>query len=117
MDDRSERIRVLLPNGTEIWAEAQGVGPKEAEVAGFDSLKGALSLDTLRDAIEGMGALALAALEKIKPDGVSVEFGIELAVDNGQITALWVKGSGKANLKITLSWKGLESTHEKHSDE
>jgi Trypsin-co-occurring domain 1 len=117
MDGRSERLKVLLPNGAEIWAEAQGVGPKEAEVVGFDDLKGALSLDSLRAAIEGMGTLALDALEKIKPDGLSVEFGLELAVDNGQITALWVKGSGKANLKITLSWRGRPSSGSRGSDE
>ena len=110
MESRSERLRVLLPNGTEIWAEAQTVGPREAEVVGFDGLKAALSLDSLRSAIEGMGTLALSALEKAKPDEVSVEFGLELAVDNGQITALWVKGAGKANLRITLSWKGVNST-------
>lgn len=109
MDGRSERVLVELPNGAKIWAEVQEVAPKEAEVSGFDRLTDALSLDSLRDAIQGLGTLALAAMEKMEPDSVSVEFGLELAVDNGQITALWVKGSGKANLKIALSWKKQKS--------
>jgi len=109
MDRRSERILVQLPNGAKIWAEVQDVGPKEVEVAGFDRLKDALSLDSLRDAIQGLGTMALMAIENIEPELVSVEFGLELAVDNGQITALWVKGSAKANLKITLSWKRQDS--------
>jgi hypothetical protein len=109
MDRRSDKARVRLPNGTEIWAEVQDIGPKETEVLGFDGLRDALSLDSLRNAIEGLDTLALAAMERIEPDTLSIEFGLELAVDNGQITALWVKGSGKANLKITLSWKKPDS--------
>jgi hypothetical protein len=109
MERSSERVLVELPNGTKIWAEVQDVGPKESEVSGFDRLKDALSLDALQDAIQGVGSLALAAMKKIEPDSVSVEFGLELAVDNGQIMALWVKGSGKANLKITLSLKKQDS--------
>ena len=30
--------------------------------------------------------------------------GIEVAVESGQLTALIVKGSGKANLEITMEW-------------
>jgi hypothetical protein len=31
--------------------------------------------------------------------------GLGVGVEAGQLTALLVKGSGKANLKITLTWE------------
>lgn len=33
-----------------------------------------------------------------------VEFGIDIGLETGQFTALLVKGSAKANVKITLEW-------------
>jgi Trypsin-co-occurring domain 1 len=40
----------------------------------------------------------------VQPDKISVKVGIEVAVESGQLTALIVKGSGKANLEITMEW-------------
>ena len=48
--------------------------------------------------------MVVTAVQKVAPTKASVEFGIEVAVEPGKVTALWVKGSGKANLKITLEW-------------
>jgi Trypsin-co-occurring domain 1 len=33
-----------------------------------------------------------------------VKIGFEVAVESGQLTALIVKGSGKANLEISMEW-------------
>ena len=101
MSDPTQNVRVCLPNGANIWVEAKSLGPREADTAGFEGLTEALSLDAVRHAIEGVAALVRETIEKAKPDKASVEFGLE----SGQLTALWVKGSGKANLKITLSWE------------
>jgi len=40
-----------------------------------------------------------------------VEFGLEVALESGQLTAVLVKGSAKANLKITLEWASNSSNH------
>ena len=40
----------------------------------------------------------------VKPDKFSVTFGLEIAVESGELTALIVKGTGKANLEITMEW-------------
>lgn len=42
--------------------------------------------------------------ETVKPDKFSVTFGLEIAVESGELTALIVKGSSKANLEITMEW-------------
>jgi hypothetical protein len=98
-------MRVRLPNGSEIWAEAQALGTRESEVAGFDTLRKALPLDALQESIEGLAQLVKTAIDKTKPDKACVEFGLDLGIDSGQLTALWVKGTAKANVKITLSWE------------
>jgi hypothetical protein len=103
MPDLTQNVRVRLPNGAQIWVETLSLGPREADVA-FPRVTEVLSLDAVRQAIEGVAALVHDTLEKAKPDKASVEFGLELGVETGQLCALWVKGSGKANLKVTLSW-------------
>lgn len=42
--------------------------------------------------------------KKLGNSKTTVEFGVELSVESGKITSMIVKGSGKANLKITLEW-------------
>ncbi len=48
----------------------------------------------------------LWAKQRVGPSKGSVEFGVEVGVEAGQLTALIVKGSGTANLKIALHWEG-----------
>lgn len=43
-------------------------------------------------------------LQEVKPDKATIKFGLEIAIESGQITTLIVKGSSKANLEITLEW-------------
>jgi hypothetical protein len=42
----------------------------------------------------------------VQPKKATVEFGVEVTVKSGKLTALIVEGEGKGNLKITLEWGG-----------
>ena len=53
--------------------------------------------------VEG-AAGGVAALKKAKPKKASVEFGLEIAVEAGKLTALLMESSGTATLKIALEW-------------
>lgn len=99
MTTRQELIPVKLPNGAQIRVVATMLGGKEADVA-FKLL----SFDEVTNTIEGIAGSLNAALQKIQPKKASVEFGLEVAVESGALTALLVKGSGTATLKITLEW-------------
>ena len=44
-------------------------------------------------------------IQKARPKKTTVKFGMELAIEFGQLTAVIAKGSGKANLEITLEWE------------
>lgn len=106
MADGTEIIQVRLANGAIARMEATVIG---GSVAGEQERRIALdvhSFDGVLDIVEGMAGAVWDTLKKIAPDKASVEFGVEVGLENGQITGLFVKGSGKGNLKITLEWSG-----------
>ena len=48
----------------------------------------------------------MTTFQKVKPRKASVELGLEVGLESGHLTALLVKGTGTANLKLTLEWGG-----------
>jgi Trypsin-co-occurring domain 1 len=46
-----------------------------------------------------------APIQTVKPKQATVKFGMELAIESGQLTTVIVKGSGTGNLEITLEWE------------
>lgn len=96
---RTENVKTKLANGTIIQIEATSLGGS-AKVANI----GLPSFSTVTDAIEGIAESVVSTLQKVKPRAASVEFGLEIGLESGQLTALLVKGTGTANLKITLEW-------------
>jgi Trypsin-co-occurring domain 1 len=48
----------------------------------------------------------VGALEAAKPEKATVEFGIDVGVESGQLTSMLVKGTGTATIKVTLEWTG-----------
>ena len=68
------------------------------------SVLGGFSEAELKDAIETVARVVGDVLAKSAPTKATAEFGIELGIESGQLTALICKGSGKANLKIALEW-------------
>ncbi len=99
MDTTSRIVPVALPNGHIMQVEA--TTHESLEAVGFE----AKTFDGVIGAIEGIAMAVQQALVKVKPKKATVELGLEVGVEAGQLTALLVKGSGKANLKISLTWE------------
>ncbi|CCQ61235.1 CU044_2847 family protein [Crocosphaera watsonii] len=96
----SDEIKTLkFSNGTEIKVEAIDLGGETR--VGVDDI---LDFDDVTNAIEAIATSITTTLDKVKPKKASVEFGIKVGVESGKLTTLLVKGSGEANLKITLEW-------------
>jgi len=98
------QIPVQLSNQATIRVEAArplGVGLEE-DVASSSRI---YSFDRIRDALEGVASEVVTALARVKPQRATVEFGIDIAVESGQLTALLVKGTGTTTLKVTLEWE------------
>lgn len=101
MDLPTELVPVHLPNGATVHVEVSAAGSPEQQVAG---VLPDLSLDKVGRVIEGVAETIFSAFEVIQPRKASIEFGIELGVEPGGLAVLLVKGTGKANLKVTLEW-------------
>jgi hypothetical protein len=96
-----ELIAVQLSDGTEIYAEVRQFG--ESKVSGknfqFDQ-----ALVVVQSITKDVAGAIKNAQQQAQPDKISVKLGLEIAVEAGQLTALFVKGAGKANLEITMEW-------------
>ena len=98
--ERTEIVRVKLPNGKEVKIEARFLGGEENV-----SAKKILLLDDLTDVLDGVVLTIADSLQKVQPTKATVKLGLEVALESGQLTTLIVKGSGKANLEATLEWQ------------
>ena len=101
MEPRTRIVPVELADGTKVLARASMLGGEE-DVGALDR---ALSFTQVTAIIESIARTLSATIEKVKPDKASVEFGIELAIESGQLSALIVQGSATGSLKITLEWE------------
>lgn len=99
IDPRSDTIPVELPNGKLIKVEVAAITGRED--VGFD----AKSFKGVTDAIEGVAEAITDSLEKASPNKASVKFGLEIQIEQGSLVAAIVKGTGKANLEVTLEWE------------
>jgi hypothetical protein len=99
MENGHERTRIIqaeLADGTIIDIQSSVRGEEDIAATTF-------SFKEVTDKVEGVAAAVMDTLKKVKPQSASVEFGIEVAVESGQLTALLVKGTSTANLKSPCS--------------
>ncbi|MGW2210339.1 CU044_2847 family protein [Streptomyces sp. NPDC001781] len=112
MDGDSTRVaRIELPDGTPVWARISGAGElayaRELSYTdtGFHERVEA-SVESLHSLITGVARSLSGPLSAVRPDEVSVEFGIELTAKAGKVVGLLADGEAKAALTVTLTWNG-----------
>ncbi len=96
--NNSSIIPVELPNGTRVNIEVASTGREDV---GFD----VKSFTDVTDAIESIAEAVTTSLRKAAPTKASVKFGLEIQIEQGSLVAAIVRGTGKANLEITLEWE------------
>ena len=101
MDD-SEVLAVDLGNNQTILVEARTDGDSDPEAR--VSVADKVPFDGVAESIDAISSRIVGALERAKPDKATVEFGLDVGVEAGQLTSLLVKGSGKATINVTLEW-------------
>jgi hypothetical protein len=99
MDEDRTILEVEVGEGTTLQVVALDYGGAE-DVAAL----GPVSLDRVIDTIKDLAASIKPAIDTIAPERASVEFGVQVAVKAGKLTALLVEGSGQASLKVTPGW-------------
>ena len=99
-DEQIEPVAVKLANGkiVKFQVSQAATGPQDV------GMPGAYAFEQVVEALQGIVENLKETLDKVKPDKASVKFGVEMAVESGNLTAMIVKGSGKGNLEITLEW-------------
>ncbi|MFF4490937.1 CU044_2847 family protein [Streptomyces sp. NPDC001544] len=104
--------RIELPDGTPVWARISGadelaVPPGELSYTdtGFAERVEA-SVESLHSLVTGVARSLAGPLRAVRPDEVSVEFGIELTAKAGKVVGLLADGEAKAGITVTLTWNG-----------
>lgn len=98
IESRTEIVPVQINNNIQVMVEATILGGEE------DVAIDIRPFQEVTDAIEAITSAMVQTLERVKPDKASVEFGVEIGVQSGQLTTLIVQGTSKGNMKITLEW-------------
>lgn len=86
-------------NNTPVQLEVQAAGDRETDVTMRTP-----SFDGVVNSIKEISGELTKALSELTPDRATLEFGVDVGIEAGQLTALLVKGSGSATLRITLEW-------------
>jgi len=99
LDRETEIITVGLPDGQKVQLETLLSGGAEKVAGGILP-----DLGSIVPQIEGIVGILKSTLERVKPTKATIEFGIDIALESGQLTALIVKGAASGNLKLSLEW-------------
>lgn len=96
-------LPVKLDDDTIIRIEAT---QPEGEVVGEDYIASVElpSFQQITETIKRMAESFAAMWNEVQPGKASIEFGIEVGFEPGNLTALLVKGSGKGHLTVTVEW-------------
>ncbi|MEU6554577.1 CU044_2847 family protein [Streptomyces sp. NPDC046915] len=104
--------RIELPDGTPVWARISGAeelavpsGELSYTDTGFADRVEA-SVESLHSLVTGVARSLAGPLRAVRPDEVSVEFGIELTAKAGKVVGLLADGEAKAGITVTLTWHG-----------
>jgi hypothetical protein len=97
-------LTVELDDGSKLVVVAEQIGP--ALVADTDVLA---KLGGVTSSIERVSREILEAVRKAYPTKATVELGFGLAIEAGQLLALFGKGKGEATIKVTLEWTRSQS--------
>jgi hypothetical protein len=109
-EDVTRVARIALPDGTPVWARISGAGELSAPPGrlsysdtGFAERVEA-SVESLHALVTGVARSLAEPLRAVRPDEVSVEFGIELTAKAGKVVGLLADGEAKAGITVTLTW-------------
>jgi hypothetical protein len=97
-----QTVRVDLGDGVTMAVVAEAVGPQL--VADDDKI--VATLEKVSGSVERVGRSVLDAAKKASPSKATVELSFGLAIEQGQLVALFGKGKAEATITVQLEWTG-----------
>lgn len=95
-------VTVDLGDDMKMAVVAEQKGP---ELVADDEIVAKLAGVT--DPIARVSGEVLEAVRKAMPSKATVELGFGLAIEQGQLLAMFGKGRGEATIKVTLEWSAV----------
>jgi hypothetical protein len=92
-------VTLALDDNTQLVVIAEQIGP--ALVADDEVVA---KLGKVTGSIERVSREVLDAVKRAAPTTATVELGFSLAIEAGQLVALFGKGKGEASITVTLEW-------------
>lgn len=112
--DGTRITRIVLPDGTPVWARISGAeelerpsvptGLSYSDIGFAEQVQA--RVESLQGVVTGVARSLAEPLRAVRPDEVSVEFGIELTAKAGKVVGLLADGEAKGAIKVTLTWNG-----------
>jgi hypothetical protein len=95
-----QAVRVDLGDGVRMVIVAEQIGPTLVA----DGAEIVATLEKVSGSIERIGRSVLDAAKRASPSKASVELSFGLAIEQGQLVALFGKGKAEATITVNLEW-------------
>ncbi|MGH3864934.1 MAG: CU044_2847 family protein [Pseudonocardiaceae bacterium] len=92
-------VSLVLEDGTSMVVVAEQIGPS---LVADDVIVAKLS--SVTSSVERVSRDILDAVKRAAPTKATVELGFGVAIEAGQLVALFGRGKGEATIKVTLEW-------------
>ena len=102
VNNEKKSVDVKLSDGSIIKMEYSSSGREQV------GTKNLINFQEVFQTVQSLATDVKGIVKKAKAKKTTVEFGVELSAESGQLTALILKGSGTANLKFTFEWEKSE---------
>jgi hypothetical protein len=94
----TELISVDLGDGVMAQVEVTETGREKVRA-------GTLPFESVGRAIAKIAQVIAAPIQAAKPTKATVKYGLAIGIEQGSLVAAIVRGTGTANLEITLEWE------------
>lgn len=96
-EERTELIPIDLGDGIIAQVEVLETGREKVRA-------GTLPFASVTKAITKISQIVAAPIQAVKPTKATIKYGLAIGIEQGSLVAAIVRGTGTANLEITLEW-------------
>lgn len=104
-DSSAEFVLVDLGDGVIAKAEVTDLGRESVGA-------GTLSFEGVAKAITKISQFYASSIQEIRPTKATLKYGLAISVEQGSLMAALVRGTGTANLEVTLEWENSPNSNE-----